>query len=63
MLAVDGVEPNIENIKNGQYPIYTNGFIMYRANEENVSVKKWVDTVLSERGSKIIEDGGYVPVN
>lgn len=62
MLSVDGVEPNVENIKNGTYPIYTNGFIMYRANEENSAVKKWVEAVLSERGSKIIEQGGYVPV-
>lgn len=62
MLSVDGVEPNIENIKNGTYPIYTNGFIMYRANEENSAVKKWVESVLSERGSEIIEQGGYVPV-
>ena len=63
MLAVDGIEPNIENIKNGKYPIYTNGFIMYRANEENPAVEKWVDAVLSKRGSQIIENEGYVPVN
>ena len=31
-------------------------------NEENENVDKWVETVLSERGSKIIEDAGYVPV-
>ena len=63
MLAVDGVEPTIETIKNGEYPIYTNGFIMYRANEENEAVDKWVEAVLSERGSRIIEEEGYVPVN
>ena len=61
MLSVDGVAPTIETIKNGEYPIYTNGFIMYRANEENPAVQKWVDAVFSERGSKIIEEGGYVP--
>lgn len=63
MLAVDGVEPSIETIKNGTYPIYTNGFIMTRANEENSSVEKWVEAVLSERGSRIIEEEGYVPIN
>lgn len=63
MLAVDGVEPTIENIKNGAYPIYTNGFIMYRANEENNAVKTWVEAVLSKRGSQIIEQAGYVPIN
>ena len=61
MVSVDGVMPTIETIKNGTYPIYTNAFIVTRANEENENVDKWVDAVLSERGSKIIEDAGYVP--
>ena len=64
MLSVDNVKPTIETIKNGTYPIYTNGFIVIRADEEEDSnVSKWVNAVLSERGSKIIEDAGYVPVN
>lgn len=63
MLKVDGVKPTIETIKSGEYPIYTNGFIMTRANESNENVDKWVEAVLSDRGSKIIEEEGYVPVN
>lgn len=64
MLAINGVKPTIETIKNGTYPIFTNGFIVYRADEqEDSNVLKWVDTVLSERGTKIIEDNGYVAVN
>ena len=62
MISVDGVMPTIETIKNGTYPIYTNAFIVTRANEENENVDKWVEAVLSERGNKIIEDAGYVPV-
>ncbi|MGM9551823.1 MAG: PstS family phosphate ABC transporter substrate-binding protein [Clostridia bacterium] len=62
MLAVDGVNPTIETIKSGQYPIYTNGFIVTRADADENTLK-WVDAVLSSRGSKIIEDAGYVPVN
>ena len=62
MVSVDGVMPTIETIKNGTYPIYTNAFIVTRANEENENVDKWIEAVLSERGNKIIEDAGYVPV-
>ena len=62
MVSVNGVMPTIETIKNGTYPIYTNAFIVTRANEENENVDKWIEAVLSERGSKIIEDAGYVPV-
>ena len=64
MLAVDGVKPTIETIKDGTYPIFTNGFIVVRADEkEDSNTMKWVNTVLSPRGSKIIENAGYVPVN
>lgn len=63
MLAVDGVAPSIETIKSGAYPIYTNGFVVYRSEEpEDGKVLKWVNAVLSERGSRIIEEAGYVPV-
>lgn len=63
MLSVNGVAPTVETIKDGKYPIYTNGFIVIRANEENENVEKWVNTVLSQRGSNIIENAGYVPVS
>lgn len=64
MLAVDGVVPSIETIKSGAYPIYTNGFVVYRSEEpEDGKVLQWVNAVLSERGSRIIEEAGYVPVN
>lgn len=64
MLAVDGVAPSIETIKNGEYPIFTNGFIVLRADEPDDSpASKWVDAVLGKRGSRIIEAKGYVPVN
>ena len=64
MLAVDGVMPSVDTIKSGEYPIFTNGFIVLRADEPADSpASKWVDAVLSKRGSRIIEDAGYVPVN
>ena len=64
MLAVDGVAPSIDTIKNGEYPIFTNGFIVLRADEPSDSpASRWVDAVLGKRGSAIIEAAGYVPVN
>ena len=55
---------NKVEIKNGSYPIYTNGYIAIRKDEkEDSNARKWVNTVLSERGSKIIEEAGYVPIH
>lgn len=63
MLSVNGVAPTIETIQNGTYPIFTNGFIVLRADEAPDSpANKWVESVLSPRGSNIIEENGYVPV-
>lgn len=64
MLGVNGVKPTIETIKNGTYPIYTNGYIVtIKGTDEGNNAKKWVENVLSSRGSKIIEDSGYVPIH
>ena len=60
MVSVNGVNPTIDTIKNGTYPIYTNGFIVTRADADENTIK-WVESVFSERGRKIIEDAGYVP--
>ena len=64
MIGINGVKPTIETIKDGSYPVYTNGYIVFRKSEpEDSNVRKWVKTVLEKRGSKIIEDAGYVPIH
>lgn len=64
MLGVNGVKPTIETTKNGTYPIYTNGYIVtIKGTDEGSNAKKWVENVLSNRGSKIIQDSGYVPLH
>lgn len=64
MIGIDGIKPTIETIKDGTYPVYTNGYIVFRKSEvEDSNVRKWVKTVLEKRGSKIIEDAGYVPIH
>ena len=64
MIKVNGVEPTIETIKDGTYPVYTHGYVVtLKGIDEESQTKKWVDNVLSNRGSKIIEDAGYVPLH
>ena len=64
MLGVNGVKPSIETIKDGTYPIYTNGYIVtLKSNGEDTPARKWINAVTSDRGSKIIENAGYVPIN
>ncbi|MBR4111358.1 MAG: substrate-binding domain-containing protein [Clostridia bacterium] len=64
MLGINGVKPTIETIKDGSYPIYTNGYIVTLKNiDKESNTAKWIEAVQSERGSKVIEVAGYVPVN
>ena len=66
ILSVDNIQANNDTIKNEEYPFYDKGYIVLRTedyNKKDSDVMKWVDTMLSERGTKIINDEGYVPLH
>ena len=60
MLAINGVNPIIETIKNGTYPITANFYVVYRKDTNNLNVHKLVEWLLSEEGQTMIEACGYV---
>lgn len=63
LLKVDGVEPNVENIKNDKYPITASLYAVTYKDNENENISKLIDWVLSEEGQEIIEKTGYVGIN
>ena len=62
MLSVNGIEPSIENIASGAYPVTSSIYAVYRKGETNENVYKAVDFMLSKDGQDIVEKSGYVPV-
>lgn len=61
VLTINGVEPNNETIKNGEYPITTEYCAILRKNEpEDSNASKIVREIESNRGQKIIEAAGYI---
>ena len=59
LLAVNGIEPTNETIKDGTYPIRTNYYIVINAAEpEDGPVRNLVNAMLSERGQKAAEAVG-----
>ena len=60
MIAIDGVAPNVENIKNGTYPVVAPVYAVTWAGNDNPNVKRLLDWILSEEGQYIIEETGYV---
>ena len=60
MLAINGVYPDAENIRNGSYPLIANFYVVYRKDNTNENVGKLVDWLLSDEGQTMIETCGYV---
>ena len=63
MLNVNGIEPNVENIKKEHYPITTSLYAVTYKNNDNENVQKLLDWILSDEGQEIIEKTGYVGIN
>lgn len=63
LVAIDGVAPTVENIKNGTYPVVAPVYAVTWAGNDNPNVKKLLDWILSEEGQYIIEETGYVGLN
>jgi len=62
MIAVDGVEPSVENVRSGAYPIVTNLYAVYRKGDDSPNLALLLDWLLSEEGQALVEATGYVGV-
>lgn len=70
LLSLNGVEPTVDTIRDGSYPIASNFFAITASpigesapEETNGEVKAFIDWILSEQGQWLIEETGYVGVN
>ena len=62
MLAVDGVYPDTGSIRDGSYPLTTEFYVFWRADNPCRGIAPVVDWLLSPEGQRLIEACGYVPV-
>lgn len=70
LLALNGIEPTRETIRDGSYPIASNFFAITASpigqpapEETNEDLRAFIDWILSEQGQRLIEETGYVGVN
>lgn len=61
LLSIDGVEPTVETIRSGEYPL-TSEFYAITAGTENPNVQPFIDWILSEEGQELVEKTGYVSI-
>jgi phosphate transport system substrate-binding protein len=60
-LKIDGVEPTLENIENGSYPIVTTMYAITRKDGRNPNVRHMVNWMVSSLGRSLVEKSGYIP--
>ncbi len=63
MIALNGVYPSAENIRNGSYPVIAKFYAIYRADNDNSNIPVLIDWILSDEGQTLIEQSGYVRIN
>ena len=63
MLAIDGVEPTEENIRNGSYPLITPIYAVTRKGETNPNVQIMLNWITDAQGQELVEKSGYVGIN
>ncbi len=59
-LAYDGVEPTIENIKDGSYPL-TRKLYFYTFGKPSPGAQAFIDFIGGPDGNAIAEENGYIP--
>lgn len=63
LLAIDGVEPNADTIRSGEYPFLNNYYVLTAAGlDDGAPAKILYDWILSEEGQTLVAHEGYVSV-
>ncbi|MTD31262.1 PstS family phosphate ABC transporter substrate-binding protein [Planomicrobium sp. YIM 101495] len=61
LIAVDGVEPTIDTIRSGEYPMASE-FYAITAGSDNPNIEPFLEWILSEEGQRLVEETGFVSV-
>ncbi|MBQ3760385.1 MAG: WG repeat-containing protein [Clostridia bacterium] len=62
MLAIDGVDPTEENIRNGSYPLITPIYAVTRKGDTNPNIQIFLDWIKGPQGQELLEKSGYVGI-
>lgn len=64
LLAVDGIYPDTDSIKSGEYPYVTQLYAITVANREDAksTIELFLDWMIGPQGQQIVSDTGYVAI-
>lgn len=62
-IPIEGVEPTIETIASGEYPLVDQIYVSYRKGHMTEEMQRLLNWILSEEGQLLIERSGYAPIS
>lgn len=62
VLALDGVEPSLENLENGRYPLWLELGLIHRASGLSPAGKAFLEFIRSAEGMRILRAHGVLPL-
>ena len=62
LLAIDGVKPTPETIRDGNYPLTSEFYAVTRADSANPNVPRLLEWILGPQGQSLVEKTGYCPI-
>lgn len=60
ILKLNGVMPSYDSIKNDDYPIISNYYLIRNKKNHSESLNIFADAVMSDRGKSVIKEAGYI---
>lgn len=60
LLAIDGVEPDPENISSGKYPFTANLYAISLKSNPNKNIDPFLEWMRGHQGQQIVEEIGYI---
>jgi len=61
VISLNGIQPTIENIKSGAYPLARKLYFV-TLGEPSPGARAFIDYILSPEGQKIAEENGFIPI-
>ena len=62
-LPIDGVEANVDNVKNGSYKVARPFLVLYKDGQPSAETQKFLDWMVSTEAQALVDSKGYISVN
>ncbi|MDN3612297.1 phosphate ABC transporter substrate-binding protein [Vibrio ostreicida] len=62
-VAIDGVQANVSNVKNGSYKVARPFLVLYKEGKPSAETEKFLSWMVSSDAQALVDNNGYISVN